>query len=85
MLTRLFSLHGLFVASHPWEVIVATITLTICMMSMNMFTGNDQICGWNFDCPKFEEVSQKDQYYLKTIVLIDLNNDPLTFHTANPQ
>lgn len=56
MLTRLFRMHGLLVASHPWEVIVGTVTLTICMMSMNMFTGNDQICGWNFDCPKTEEV-----------------------------
>lgn len=58
MLTRLFRMHGLLVASHPWEVIVGTVTLTICMMSMNMFTGNDQICGWNFDCPKTEEVSE---------------------------
>lgn len=48
-------MHGLFVASHPWEVIVGTVTLTICMMSMNMFTGNDKICGWNYECPKFEE------------------------------
>nr|XP_033785187.1 3-hydroxy-3-methylglutaryl-Coenzyme A reductase [Geotrypetes seraphini]XP_033785188.1 3-hydroxy-3-methylglutaryl-Coenzyme A reductase [Geotrypetes seraphini]XP_033785189.1 3-hydroxy-3-methylglutaryl-Coenzyme A reductase [Geotrypetes seraphini] len=55
MLSRLFRLHGLFVASHPWEVIVGTVTLTICMMSMNMFTGNDQICGWNYQCPKFED------------------------------
>ncbi|XP_051957568.1 3-hydroxy-3-methylglutaryl-CoA reductase a isoform X2 [Xyrauchen texanus] len=55
MLTRLFRIHGLFVASHSWEVIVATVTLTLCMMSMNMFTGNSQICGWNFDCPKLEE------------------------------
>ena len=56
MLSRLFSMHGLFVASHPWEVIVGTVTLTICMMSMNMFTGNDQICGWNYVCQKPEEV-----------------------------
>jgi len=48
-------MHGLFVASHPWEVIVGTVTLTICMMSMNMFTGNNKICGWNYECPKFEE------------------------------
>lgn len=60
MLTRLFRMHGLLVASHPWEVIVGTVTLTICMMSMNMFTGNDQICGWNFECPKTEEVSELD-------------------------
>ncbi|XP_007519005.2 3-hydroxy-3-methylglutaryl-Coenzyme A reductase [Erinaceus europaeus] len=55
MLSRLFRMHGLFVASHPWEVIVGTVTLTICMMSMNMFTGNTKICGWNYECPKFEE------------------------------
>uniref|UniRef100_A0A8C5QGY5 3-hydroxy-3-methylglutaryl coenzyme A reductase n=1 Tax=Leptobrachium leishanense TaxID=445787 RepID=A0A8C5QGY5_9ANUR len=55
MLSRLFHMHGEFVASHPWEVIVGTVTITICMMSMNMFTGNDKICGWNYECPKFEE------------------------------
>ncbi|XP_073440192.1 3-hydroxy-3-methylglutaryl-Coenzyme A reductase [Dendrobates tinctorius] len=55
MLSRLFRMHGQFVASHPWEVIVGTVTITICMMSMNMFTGNDKICGWNYECPKFEE------------------------------
>ncbi|XP_006034688.2 3-hydroxy-3-methylglutaryl-Coenzyme A reductase isoform X1 [Alligator sinensis] len=55
MLSRLFRMHGLFVASHPWEVIVGTVTLTICMMSMKMFTGNDKICGWDSGCPKFEE------------------------------
>ncbi|XP_007941541.1 3-hydroxy-3-methylglutaryl-Coenzyme A reductase [Orycteropus afer afer] len=55
MLSRLFRMHGLFVASHPWEVIVGTVTFTICMMSMNMFTGNDKICGWNYECQKFEE------------------------------
>ncbi|XP_019959571.1 3-hydroxy-3-methylglutaryl-coenzyme A reductase isoform X2 [Paralichthys olivaceus] len=60
MLTHLFRMHGLLVASHPWEVIVGTVTLTICMMSMNMFTGNDQICGWNFDCPKTEEILSSD-------------------------
>ncbi|XP_067424704.1 3-hydroxy-3-methylglutaryl-Coenzyme A reductase isoform X2 [Emydura macquarii macquarii] len=55
MLSRLFRMHGLFVASHPWEVIVGTVTLTICMTSMKMFTGNDKICGWNYECPKLEE------------------------------
>ncbi|XP_074021508.1 3-hydroxy-3-methylglutaryl-coenzyme A reductase-like isoform X2 [Numenius arquata] len=55
MLSRLFRMHGLLVASHPWEVIVGTVTLTICMMSMKMFTGNDKICGWNYECPKLED------------------------------
>lgn len=67
MLTRLFRMHGLLVASHPWEVIVGTVTLTICMLSMNMFTGNDQICGWNFDCPKTEEVGELDDQYMSVI------------------
>uniref|UniRef100_A0A672MNL0 3-hydroxy-3-methylglutaryl coenzyme A reductase n=1 Tax=Sinocyclocheilus grahami TaxID=75366 RepID=A0A672MNL0_SINGR len=67
MLTRLFRIHGLFVASHPWEVIVATVTLTICMMSMNMFTGNNQICGWNFDCPKLEELILSSDIIILTI------------------
>lgn len=34
---------------------MGTVTITICMMSMNMFTGNDKICGWNYECPKFDE------------------------------
>ncbi|XP_044147815.1 3-hydroxy-3-methylglutaryl-coenzyme A reductase-like isoform X1 [Bufo gargarizans] len=55
MLSRLFCMHGQFVASYPWEVIVGTVTITICMMSMNMFTGNDKICGWNYECPKFDK------------------------------
>ncbi|XP_069006005.1 3-hydroxy-3-methylglutaryl-CoA reductase a isoform X1 [Embiotoca jacksoni] len=67
MLTRLFRAHGLLVASHPWEVIVSTVTLTICMMSMNMFTGNDQICGWNFDCPRTEEQILSSDIIILTI------------------
>ncbi|XP_029366290.1 3-hydroxy-3-methylglutaryl-coenzyme A reductase-like [Echeneis naucrates] len=67
MITHLFRLHGLMVASHPWEVIVGTVTLTICMMSMNMFTGNNQICGWNFDCPKTEEQILSSDIIILTI------------------
>lgn len=67
MLTRLFRMHGFLVASHPWEVIVSTVTLTICMMSMNMFTGNDQICGWNFHCPKTEEQILSSDIIILTI------------------
>lgn len=61
MLGSLFRAHGLLVASHPWEVIVGTVTLTICLLSMNMFTSSDHICGWNLDCPKQEEVSEPGQ------------------------
>ncbi|XP_023679090.2 3-hydroxy-3-methylglutaryl-CoA reductase a [Paramormyrops kingsleyae] len=67
MLTGLFRIHGLFVASHPWEVIVGTVTLTICMMSMNMFTGNNQICGWNYECHKTEEQILSSDVIILTI------------------
>lgn len=46
---------------------MGTVTLTICMMSMNMFTGNDQICGWNFDCPKTEEQILSSDIIILTI------------------
>uniref|UniRef100_A0A673MH68 3-hydroxy-3-methylglutaryl coenzyme A reductase n=1 Tax=Sinocyclocheilus rhinocerous TaxID=307959 RepID=A0A673MH68_9TELE len=55
MLSRLFRLHGLFVASHPWEVILGTVAVTMCLMSMNAFATNDQICGWKHQCPKVQE------------------------------
>uniref|UniRef100_A0A8C5G488 3-hydroxy-3-methylglutaryl coenzyme A reductase n=1 Tax=Gouania willdenowi TaxID=441366 RepID=A0A8C5G488_GOUWI len=54
MLARLFRLHGLLVASHPWEVIVGTLALTVCLMSMNQRAVSSQMCNWN-ECPKVEE------------------------------
>ncbi|KAM9337998.1 3-hydroxy-3-methylglutaryl-coenzyme A reductase-like [Symphorus nematophorus] len=54
MLARLFRLHGLLVASHPWEVIVGTLALTVCLMSMNSLATSSQMCSWN-ECPKVEE------------------------------
>ncbi|XP_077865070.1 3-hydroxy-3-methylglutaryl-coenzyme A reductase-like, partial [Saccoglossus kowalevskii] len=60
MLSGIFQMHGRFCAAHPWEVIVGTLTVTICMMSMNMFTGNDKICGWNYDCSQNEDIMSSD-------------------------
>ncbi|XP_041465666.1 3-hydroxy-3-methylglutaryl-coenzyme A reductase [Lytechinus variegatus] len=58
MLSRLFLAQGRFCSSHPWEVIVCTLTLTICMLSMNYFTGLPRICGWNYECsPEVKESS----------------------------
>ncbi|XP_059479749.1 3-hydroxy-3-methylglutaryl-coenzyme A reductase isoform X2 [Neocloeon triangulifer] len=34
MVSRVFKVHGSFCASHPWEVIVATLTLTVCVLSV---------------------------------------------------
>uniref|UniRef100_A0A8C6LE75 3-hydroxy-3-methylglutaryl coenzyme A reductase n=1 Tax=Nothobranchius furzeri TaxID=105023 RepID=A0A8C6LE75_NOTFU len=54
MLVQLFRFHGLLVASHPWEVIVGTLAVTICLMSMNTLATSNQMCSWN-NCPKVEE------------------------------
>ncbi|CAH0562564.1 unnamed protein product [Brassicogethes aeneus] len=35
MTSRVFRAHGEFCATHPWEVIVATLTLTACMFTMD--------------------------------------------------
>lgn len=35
MASLLFRMHGNFCTSHPWEVIVATLTLTACMMTVD--------------------------------------------------
>ncbi|XP_077479169.1 3-hydroxy-3-methylglutaryl-coenzyme A reductase-like [Stigmatopora argus] len=51
MLARLFRLHGLLVAAHPWEVIIGTLALTVCLMSMNGLAPNSHVCRWN-ECPK---------------------------------
>uniref|UniRef100_A0A8C4ZKN1 3-hydroxy-3-methylglutaryl-coenzyme A reductase n=1 Tax=Gadus morhua TaxID=8049 RepID=A0A8C4ZKN1_GADMO len=56
MLSRLFRLHGLLVASHPLEVIVGTIAITVCLMSLNSFVASSQVCRWD-ECPKRQEVS----------------------------
>ncbi|KAF5283386.1 hypothetical protein FQA39_LY04762 [Lamprigera yunnana] len=34
MAAQLFYTHGEFCASHPWEIIMATLTLTTCMLTM---------------------------------------------------
>lgn len=39
MIGRLFRAHGEFCASHPWEVIVALLTLTACMLTVDKQAG----------------------------------------------
>ncbi|XP_060537391.1 3-hydroxy-3-methylglutaryl-coenzyme A reductase isoform X2 [Cylas formicarius] len=34
-MANLFRAHGEFCATHPWEVIVATVTLTVCMLTLD--------------------------------------------------
>ncbi|KAG7238604.1 hypothetical protein INR49_030678 [Caranx melampygus] len=66
MLARLFRLHGLLVASHPWEVIVGTLALTVCLVSMNNLTGSSQMCSWN-ECPKVEEKVHSSDIIILTV------------------
>lgn len=39
MLTSIFEMHGRFCAAHPLEVIVATFTLTACILNMETRIG----------------------------------------------
>ncbi|XP_030369760.1 3-hydroxy-3-methylglutaryl-coenzyme A reductase [Scaptodrosophila lebanonensis] len=41
MIGRLFRAHGEFCASHPWEVIVALLTVTACMLTVDKSTTLD--------------------------------------------
>ncbi|XP_041667405.1 3-hydroxy-3-methylglutaryl-coenzyme A reductase-like [Cheilinus undulatus] len=66
MLARLFRLHGLFVASHPWEVIVGTLAITVCLISMNSLASSSQMCSWN-ECPKIEEKVHSSDIIILTI------------------
>ncbi|ELT89167.1 hypothetical protein CAPTEDRAFT_221784 [Capitella teleta] len=50
MLSRLFRKHGQLCAAKPWEVIIGTITLTICVTSMSLYAVSNKICGWNYVC-----------------------------------
>lgn len=66
MLARLFRLHGLLVASHPWEVIVGTLAVTVCLMNMNSLSTSSQMCSWN-NCPKVKEEVPSSDIFVLTI------------------
>ncbi|XP_014834540.1 PREDICTED: 3-hydroxy-3-methylglutaryl-coenzyme A reductase-like isoform X1 [Poecilia mexicana] len=66
MLARLFRLHGLLVASHPWEVIVGTLAVTVCLMNMNSSSTSSQMCSWN-NCPKVKEEAPSSDIIVLTI------------------
>ncbi|CAD5119125.1 DgyrCDS7767 [Dimorphilus gyrociliatus] len=51
MISKIFRAHGRLCTTHPWEVIIGTFTLTICIVSMCLFGFTDGICGWNCECP----------------------------------
>ena len=50
-LSKYFGVHGRFCASHPWEVIVTTVTLTVCALSMSVLSGGKVgVCGISKPC-----------------------------------
>lgn len=51
---RYFGVHGRFCASHPWEVIVTTVTLTVCILSVSVLSDGKvgTLCGFNKPCQK---------------------------------
>ena len=62
---RLFAAHGRFCAAHPWEMIVTTVTLTVCILSMSVLSEGKvaTVCGINKPCeakPADEEASETD-------------------------
>ncbi|XP_055877025.1 3-hydroxy-3-methylglutaryl-coenzyme A reductase-like isoform X2 [Biomphalaria glabrata] len=60
MLSQLFNAHGQMCASHPWEVLIGTLTLTISLMSMSLWAINSKVCGWNYICHNEEEMKSSD-------------------------
>jgi len=50
----LFRRHGEFCASHPLEVVVATVTLIVSLVSMgsSVTVNTNTACGWNYECAK---------------------------------
>lgn len=78
---RLFRAHGEFCASHPWEVIVALITFTACMFSVDKGSSSSSsdplmtseptvkpLChGWRESCDGFEA-----QYIAADVILMTI-------------
>lgn len=66
MLSNIFHTHGHFCASHPWEIIIGTVTITTCLLSVSLFTAGSRICGWNYVCEK-EKVEEGSDLMLLSV------------------
>nr|CAD7438407.1 unnamed protein product [Timema bartmani] len=65
MASRIFQAHGEFCASYPWEVIVATLTLTVCMLTVDqrpigLPPEPQRQCNWGNNCLGLEEYNAVD-------------------------
>jgi hypothetical protein len=81
MVSRVFKVHGSFCASHPWEVIVATLTLTVCVLSVETRVAiptptqeKAPACNsWRRNCPTGLEVQNIEQllfFFCQGIILV---------------
>lgn len=54
MTMSLFSRHGEFCASHPLEIVIATLTTITSLLSMGstIHIDHEKVCGWNYECAK---------------------------------
>ncbi|GFO36479.1 3-hydroxy-3-methylglutaryl coenzyme a reductase [Plakobranchus ocellatus] len=64
MLSRLFFAHGQMCASHPWEVLITVLTISISLMSMSLYATKSKVCGWNYVCHNEEEMKSSDMIIL---------------------
>jgi len=74
-LSYYFGAHGRFCASHPWEVIVSIVTLTVCALSMSVLRGGgvETVCGFTKPCqpkPTDEEVNNRLVFVMTHIEVI---------------
>lgn len=60
MLSNIYHTHGYFCASHPWEIIIGSVTVTTCLLSVSLFTAGSRICGWNYVCENDKEEESSD-------------------------
>ncbi|GFS01327.1 3-hydroxy-3-methylglutaryl coenzyme A reductase [Elysia marginata] len=51
-------------ASHPWEVLITVLTISISLMSMSLYATNSKVCGWNYVCHNEEEMKSSDMIIL---------------------
>ncbi|XP_071795217.1 3-hydroxy-3-methylglutaryl-coenzyme A reductase-like isoform X2 [Asterias amurensis] len=74
MLGHVFRAYGHFCSAHPWEVIVGTLTFTICLLSMDYFTSLPKVCGWNYHCTETQDMLSSD------VLVVTLANAMAVFY-----
>ena len=65
-LASLFRSHGRFCASHPWEVIVATLTITVTTLSFSLNSSSiaGDLCRNEKSCEGHQDRKVKNFRYL---------------------